>query len=60
MASFGLKMNILLPNINQNGLKGLSFKVRHKPYADRQVVKKLLTRLNLFGYLPKKFTNIAL
>ena len=31
MAGFGLKMSILVPNINQCGQKDLSFKVRHKP-----------------------------
>ena len=35
MAGFGLKMNILVSNINRRGLKELSFKVRHKAYASR-------------------------
>jgi hypothetical protein len=33
MASFGLNMNILVPNINHRVQKDLSFKVRHKAYA---------------------------
>jgi len=37
MAGYGLKMNILVPNINHGGQKDLSFKVRHKAYASRYV-----------------------
>jgi hypothetical protein len=33
MAGYVMKMNILVPNINHRGQKGLSFKVRHKAYA---------------------------
>jgi hypothetical protein len=35
MASYILKMSILVPNKNQCGQKDLSFKVRHKAYASR-------------------------
>jgi hypothetical protein len=41
MAGYVMKMNILVPNINQSGQKDLSFKVRHKAYA-----RPLCTRLN--------------
>lgn len=34
MAGFGLKYNILVPNINHRGKKDLSFIARHKEYAD--------------------------
>ena len=33
MAGYVMKMNILVPNINQRGQKDLSLKVRHKVYA---------------------------
>ncbi len=38
MASYVMKMNNLVSNINRCGQKILSFKVRHKAYASRQTV----------------------
>jgi len=35
MAGYVMKMNTLVPNINQRGQKDLSFEVRHKAYASR-------------------------
>jgi len=37
MAGYGMKMSILVPNINRRGLKDLPFEVRHKAYASRCV-----------------------
>lgn len=60
MAGYVMKMNTLVPNINQRGQKELSFEVRHKAYASRYAKfwSWLIADLTYFKNMAKKILII--
>ncbi len=48
MAGYVMKMTILVPNTNRCGLKDLSYKFRHKVYANRYLLTKKITQNSIF------------